>query len=122
MAVEEGEDAVDVPYTILAYGSGISCGVLGDGDGTVVYSQATSLAAELDPTFEATSDGSGTNTSQIIEGENCTLFKLYSVGHNDFGENVNGTPKKIHPESTISGEWNQKREWYYQKIREKLTQ
>jgi hypothetical protein len=47
VTVEEGEDAVDVPYTILAYGNGISCGILGDGDGTVAYSQATSLAAEL---------------------------------------------------------------------------
>ena len=47
VTVEEGEDAVDVPYTILAYGSGISCGSMGDGDGTVAYSQATSLAAQL---------------------------------------------------------------------------
>ena len=74
---------------------------MGDGDGTVVYSQATSLVKELDPTFEDTSNGSETNASQVIEGENCTLFKLYSVGHNDFGENVNGTPKKIHPDVEI---------------------
>ena len=101
VTVEEGEDAVDVPYTILAYGSGISCGSMGDGDGTVLYSQATSLVEELDSTFGATSDGSGTNTSQIIEGANYTLVKLYEVGHNTFGE---GNGKVVYPNVEIGEE------------------
>ena len=67
VAVEEGEDAVDVPYTILAYGNGISCPNNEMGDGTVAYSQATSLAAELD-------------------GNKYTLFTLNGVRHLQFGE------------------------------------
>ena len=89
------------PYTILAYGSNVNTpqgnNPFISGDGTVPYSQATSLMAELDPTFEDTSNGSETNASQVIEGENCTLFKLYEVGHNDFGTGTNN--KKIYPTS-----------------------
>ena len=74
----------------------------------VAYSQAL----EIKDYFDGLED----------EQEHYTLFTLQNVEHRDFGEKENGEPKKIHPESTISGEWNQEREWYYQKIREKLTQ
>ena len=56
------------------------------------------------------------------EQEHYTLFTLQNVAHREFGVDKNGKIQKIHPESTISGEWDQEREWYYQKIREKLTQ
>ena len=55
------------PYTILAYGNGISCPNNEMGDGTVPSSQATSLAAEFD-------------------GNKYTLFTLNGVRHLQFGE------------------------------------
>ena len=86
------------PYTILAYGNGKACPTQESGDGTVPYSQATVL--------------------QGVLGENCSLFELKNVAHGEFGEDENGDPKIMHPESSRSGEWNQARAAYYQKIQE----
>ena len=69
------------PYTILAYGNGISCPNNEMGDGTVPYSQATSLAAQL-------------------AANKYTLFTLNGVDHNTFGEGETvypgATDKVIH--------------------------
>ena len=92
----------NVPYTILAYGSNLNTPpdnlTFTSGDGFLPYSQATVL--------------------QGVLGENCSLFELKDVAHGDFGEDENGDPKKMHPESSKSGEWNQARAAYYQKIQE----
>ena len=94
------------PYTILAYGTGCESNVGSyddnNGDGIVSYAQPTVLQG-------------------ILGENNCPLFELTGVDHNDFGADENRVPKKMHPESTESGPWNQARAYYYEKIRDELT-
>ena len=91
------------PYTILAYGSNLNTPpdnlTFTSGDGFLPYSQATAVYNELG-------------------ASKCSLFELTDVAHGEFGEDENGDPKKMHPESSKSGEWNQARAAYYQKIQE----
>ena len=79
--------------------SSITCFNEESGDGFLPYSQATVL-------------------STVLGASKCSLFKLKDVAHGEFGEDENGDPKKMHPESSRSGEWNQARAAYYQKIQE----
>ena len=84
------------PYTILAYGNGVTTlGQAGAGDGLILYSQATLLESILNPTSSQVGVGTGDNASQIIEGENCILFKLFGVGHGEFGEGAKVCPNVV---------------------------
>ena len=116
----------NAPYTILAYGNGVEpfsiSGLIPlyngtEGDGLIPHSHATILEDLLNPTSSQVGGGTGDNASQIIEGDNCTLFKLFEVGHEEFGEGG-----KVYPNTTYDDEQgiNQIIYAYYDKILNKL--
>ena len=91
------------PYTILAYGSNVNTpqgnNPFISGDSVVAYSQATSLADELD-------------------ANKYTLFTLNGVGHNTVGEGETVYPGSITKDANLTQAISD----YYDKISKKLQE
>ena len=99
--VEGTSDKSIFPYTILAYGNGVTTlGQAGAGDGLILYSQATAVY-------------------NALSQSNCSLVPLLGVSHWDFGEG-----QKICPNTTYNDEQgiNQIIDAYYGKISSKIQE